>query len=152
MKKMAAFLRHLSCWIIYLLVSPAQAQNVSADYQAITTTLMNYIDGTANGEPEKVRSAFHPDFQLYTVNEQDSLRIRSGKTYIDNIKAGEKNTRQGRIIAIDIENNAAMAKAEIAVPGWKIFTDYFLLLRYEGHWKIVQKSYTSRPWPSDTSK
>ncbi len=133
-------------------VTVSPAQNVTADYQAITTTLMNYIDGTAKGEPEKVRSAFHPDFQLYSVNEYDSLKIRSGNAYINNIKPGERTERQGRIIAIDIENNAAMAKAEIAVPGWRIFTDYFLLLRYEGAWKIVQKSYTWRPWPVDPKK
>lgn len=42
-----------------------------------------------------------------------------------------------------------MAKAEIAVPGWRIFTDYFLLLKYQGEWKIVQKSYSWRVWPKE---
>nr|MBP6825928.1 nuclear transport factor 2 family protein [Saprospiraceae bacterium] len=39
------------------------------------------------------------------------------------------------------------AKAEIVMPDWRIFTDYFLLLKYEGSWKIVQKSYTWREYP-----
>ena len=51
-----------------------------------------------------------------------------------------------------VEKNAAMAKAEIAIPGWRIFTDYFLLLKYEGAWKIVQKSYTWREWPMSEKK
>ena len=113
---------------------------------------MDYIDGTANGDPEQVRRAFHPDFNLYTVNDGDSLWIRSGAKYIAGIKVGEKNTRQGRIISIDVEGNAAMAKAEIAVPGWRIFTDYFLLLKYEGAWRIVQKSYSWRAWPKESGK
>lgn len=130
-----------------LLFSNTQAQQAANELPLITTTLMDYIDGTANGDPEQVRRAFHPDFNLYTVNDGDSLWIRSGAKYIDGIKPGEKNNRQGRIISIDVEGNAAMAKAEIAVPGWRIFTDYFLLLKYEGAWRIVQKSYTWRPWP-----
>jgi hypothetical protein len=130
------------------------AQNAELDTTeaAIEEVLMWYIDGTANGDPEMVRRAFHPDFKLYHVTDQDSLRIRSGQAYIDNIKPGEKNNRQGRIISIDYEKDAAMAKAEIIVPGWRIFTDYFLLLKYEGSWKIVQKSYTWVPDAVSPSK
>lgn len=113
---------------------------------------MDYIEGTANGEPERLRRAFHPSFNLYTVTEKDSLRIRSGAEYIANIKPGEKANRIGRIISIDLENDAATAKAEIVVPNWRIFTDYFLLLKYEGSWKIVQKSYTWREIPKQEEK
>ncbi|MBP7515850.1 MAG: nuclear transport factor 2 family protein [Flavobacteriales bacterium] len=136
------------------LTAPSYAQTSPGtdELPLITATLMNYIDGTANGDPDQVRRAFHPDFNLYTVNDADSLWIRSGAKYIDGIKVGEKNTRQGRIISIDVEGNAAMAKAEIAIPGWRIFTDYFLLLKYEGAWKIVQKSYTWREWPKGEEK
>lgn len=128
-------------------IASAFAQNATSDIEQIRTTLMDYIEGTANGEPERLRRAFHPDFNLYTVNERDSLWVRSGEKYIAGFKPGERNERQGRIISIDVEHNAAMAKAEIVVPGWRVFTDYFLLLRYEGAWRIVQKSYTWRPLP-----
>ena len=134
------------------LFTAAQSTSSADELPLITATLMNYIDGTANGDPDQVRRAFHPDFNLYTVNDADSLWIRSGAKYIDGIKVGEKNTRQGRIISIDVEGNAAMAKAEIAIPGWRIFTDYFLLLKYEGSWRIVQKSYTWRDWPRAAEK
>lgn len=132
--------------------SYAQTDTTQSDLEQITATLMDYIEGTANGEPERLRRAFHPDFNLYTVTQEDSLRIRSGEEYIQGIKPGEKSDRLGRIIAIDYENNAAMAKAEIVIPGWRIFTDYFLLLKYEGSWKIVQKSYTWIPYPTAVNK
>ncbi len=130
----------------------SQPNSTAQDLPLITAALMDYIDGTANGDPEQVRRAFHPDFNLYTVNDVDSLMVRSGAKYIDGIKVGEKNTRQGRIVSIDVEGNAAMAKAEIAIPGWRIFTDYFLLLKYEGAWRIVQKSYSWRAWPKEELK
>ena len=129
----------------------AQTENNQSEIAQIEETLMNYIDGTANGEPEKLKKAFHPDFNLYTIS-NDSLRVRSGKKYISNVKDGEKSNRIGRIISIDYENDAAIAKAEIIIPNWRIFTDYFLLMKYEGSWKIVQKSYTYRPFPKAESK
>ncbi len=130
----------------------SQTTNSKSDMEQISETLMDYIEGTANGEPDRLRKAFHPDFNLYTVSETDSLRIRSGEKYISDIKPGEKSNRIGRIISIDFEKDAAIAKAEIVIPNWRIFTDYFLLLKYEGSWKIVHKSYTWRAYPKGEEK
>ena len=130
----------------------AQTAKSKSDIELISMTLMDYIEGTANGESEKLKRAFHPDFNLYTVTSEDSLRVRSGKEYISNVKEGEKTNRIGRIISIDYEKDAAIAKAEILIPNWRVFTDYFLLLKYEGSWKIVQKSYTWREIPKNDSK
>ncbi|RMA64791.1 nuclear transport factor 2 family protein [Ulvibacter antarcticus] len=141
----------LSYFFIGTFTINAQSENSQSEIQLITETLMDYIDGTANGEPDKLRRAFHPDFNLYTIS-NDSLWIRSGKEYVSNVKEGKKSNRIGRIISIDFEKDAAMAKAEIVIPNWRIFTDYFLLLKYEGSWKIVQKSYTYRPFPKKEDK
>lgn len=121
-----------------------QTDSIKSEIGQITETLILYIEGTANGQPDRLRKVFHPDFNLYTVTTEDSLRIRSGEKYISNVKEDEKSNRIGRIISIDYEKDAAIAKAEIVIPNWKIFTDYFLLLKYEGSWKIVHKSYTWR--------
>ena len=128
--------------------STAQTENSKSEIEQITETLMLYIDGTANGEPDKLREAFHPDFNLYSVTKEDSLRVWIGQDYIGGIVEGKKSDRMGRIISIDFENDAAIAKAEIVIPNWRIFTDYFLLLKYEGSWKIIQKSYTWREIPT----
>lgn len=120
-------------------------QSLKSDAEQIKEILLDYIEGTANGQPERLRRAFHPDFNLYTVA-KDTLWIRSGQQYIANFKNGEKNNRKGQIISIDIENDAAIAKAKISIPG-KIFTDYFLILKYQGAWKIVHKSYSWRELP-----
>ena len=116
---------------------------VKTDAAQIKEILLDYIEGTANGQPERLRKAFHPKFNLYTVT-NDTLWTRSGQEYIANIKVGEKNNRVGNIISIDIEKDAAVAKVEVAIPNWRTFTDYFLILKYEGAWKIVHKSYSWR--------
>jgi len=134
-------------FLIPITSSYCQVENSKSEIEQISETIMLYIDGTANGEPDKLRKAFHPDFNLFTVTTEDSLRIRSGEKYISNVKEGEKTNRIGRIISIDYEKDAAIAKAEIVIPNWKIYTDYFLLLKYEGSWKIVHKSYSWRTIP-----
>ena len=137
----------LTAILLFTLATANCQEQSQSEIQQISETIMLYIDGTANGEPDKLKMAFHPDFNLYSVTEQDSLRTWSGKDYVGKIEKGEKNNRIGRIISIDYENNAAIAKAEIIIPNWRIFTDYFLLLKYEGTWKIVHKSYTWREYP-----
>lgn len=139
-------------FLIAGLTATAQTENGKPEIEQITETLTDYIEGTANGQPDRLRKAFHPDFNLYTVTSEDSLLIRSGEKYISNVKEGEKTNRIGRIISIDHEKDAAIAKVEIVIPNWRIFTDYFLLLKYEGSWKIVHKSYTWREYPKGEEK
>ena len=129
-----------------------QAVSSSSDTEQVTRTLMDYIEGTANSEPARLRNAFHPDFKLYVVNEANELVIRSGEQYIMNFNNGKKTNRVGRILSIDIDNNAAMAKVEVLTPNQRQYTDYFMLMKYQGAWKIVQKSYTWKEIPKQGNK
>ena len=115
----------------------------NSEYENIKGVLMDYIEGTAHGEPERVRRAFHEDLNLYSVK-NDTLAVWYGKDYVGGITPGKKNNRQGKILSIDYEKDAATAKVEIKIPNWRIFTDYFLLLKIEGKWKIIHKSFTWR--------
>ncbi|QGK77196.1 nuclear transport factor 2 family protein [Flavobacterium sp. SLB02] len=120
----------------------AQSANNKSEKRQIEEILMHYIEGTANAEPERLQKAFHPDFNLYSVA-KDSLRIWKGQEYIGNFKDGKKSNRIGRILFIDIENDAAIAKVEILLPEkQRNYTDYFLLLKYEDQWKIIHKSFS----------
>jgi hypothetical protein len=123
------------------LCAPAFAQS---DLEQIQETLTDYIEGTAGTDAERLREAFHPDFNLYTVND-DSLRVIDGQKYIV-FETKEKSNHTGRIISIDHEQDAAIAKVEILTPGSGVYYDYFLLLKLDDKWKIIQKSYTGRPF------
>ncbi|MEQ8524157.1 nuclear transport factor 2 family protein [Gracilimonas sp.] len=114
------------------------------DLELIQETLTDYIEGTANGEPDRLQKAFHPDFNLYTVIGDDSLRVWDGQDYISRFQQGRKSNRIGRIISIDHENNAATAKVEIVMPNRGVYIDYFLLLKLKEGWKIIHKTYTGR--------
>lgn len=135
--------------MLALLFLGTQLTTAQTELQEITSTLMDYIEGTANGEPDRVKKAFHPDLNLYTVA-NDSLRVWHGQNYTGGIKEGKKSNRIGRIVSIDYENDAASAKIEILMPGAKRrYTDYLLLLKYQGSWKIIHKSYTYVNYPEN---
>lgn len=112
--------------------------------EAIEATLMDYIDGTADGDHLRIQNAFHKDLNLYTID-QDTLKVISGRDYISYFKDGKKRNRIGKIISVDRAGDGAMAEIEVRMPAMKrIYTDYLLLLRIEGQWKIIHKSFTYR--------
>nr|WP_299000312.1 nuclear transport factor 2 family protein [uncultured Allomuricauda sp.] len=130
-----------------LLFASASFTYAQSELESINKVLYDYIEGTANGEPERLREAFDEDFNLYFVR-NDSLQKWSGKNYINNVKPGQKSNRIGRVLSIDFEGDAASAKVEILMPGPKrIYTDYFLLLKVDQKWKIIHKTFTFKNYP-----
>ncbi|WP_299311623.1 nuclear transport factor 2 family protein [uncultured Aquimarina sp.] len=129
-------------FVVILCLISFEITLAQSDKDQITATLLDYIEGTANGEPERIKNAFHEDLNLYSIS-NDMLSITSGKKYIGYFKEGQKQDRVGKIVSIDVVNNAAMAKVEIDVPTRKrLYTDYMMLLKVKGTWKIIHKSYT----------
>ncbi|MBW1297415.1 nuclear transport factor 2 family protein [Aquimarina litoralis] len=136
-------MKNLIILVILLSTTITVAQS---DKEKIKETLLDYIEGTADGSPERIKKAFHKNLNLYSIT-NDSLSITSGKKYIGYFKEGEKRDRIGKIISIDVVNNAAMAKVEIDFPkGKRLYTDYMMLLKVQGEWKIIHKSYTYVPY------
>lgn len=136
-----------SLLLLGVLLFSISVSTAQTELEKINETLYDYIDGTANGEPDRVKNAFHKQLNLYHVN-NDSLVTWGGQGYINNIKVGRKSNRIGRVVSVDYENDAAMAKIEILMPSRKrVYTDYLLLLKVQGNWKIIHKSFTFRKYP-----
>jgi hypothetical protein len=116
--------------------------NAQTEIEKINKPLLDYIEGTANGQPDRLKRAFYPDFNLYFV-QSDSVKAWSGKGYVSNVKQGRKSNRIGKIISVDYVNDAAIAKIEIDMPDRKrLYTDYLMLLKVKDEWKIIHKSFT----------
>jgi CubicO group peptidase (beta-lactamase class C family) len=137
---------------IFFVLFSFKTLTAQTEAELITQTLNDYIEGTANGQPKRLQNAFHPDFNLYYVT-KDSLRTWNGREYTGGFKEGVKSGRIGKIISIDYVNDAATAKIEIDIPGRKrVYTDYLLLLKYGGNWKIVHKSFTFKEYSLQAEK
>lgn len=137
-------MRKLSIIIILFLSISVNAQS---EINAINKVLFDYIEGTANGEPERLKNAFDENFNLYFVS-KDTLQTWSGKQYVAGVKKGRKSNRIGKVLSIDFERDAAIAKIEILMPARKrIYTDYLMLLKIKDKWKIIHKSFTFKNYP-----
>ncbi len=129
----------LSITLVCILEASAQS-----DTELIEKTLTDYIEGSTNGQPNRLKEAFHPDLNLYYVR-NDEVRVWSGKDYILDTKEGQPTGEKGKILSIDYENNAAMAKVEIFNPqNDNTYIDYFMLLKTEGKWTIIHKMFTKK--------
>ena len=132
--------------VLFLIFTGLVKVSDQSEIEMINKTLTDYIEGTANGQPQRLKNAFHEDFNLYYIN-KDSLRVIPGKRYISNFKQGKKNNRIGKVLSIDYENDAASAKIEVVMPDRdRIAIDYLLLLKVNGKWKIIHKTFTSKSY------
>lgn len=137
-------MKKVLCIVLLLVGTLGYSQS---EIENINKVLYHYIDGTANGEPDRLKKAFDENFNLYFVA-NDSLRVWSGKQYVAGVKPGRKSNRIGKVLSIDYEGNAAIAKIEILMPARKrIYTDYLMLLKIKDEWKIIHKSFTFKPYP-----
>src|SRR6187401_88873 len=141
-------MKYLSALItIGLFAFTAFAQNFETE--AVRIPLENYIKAHGTGDPEYARKAFH--------TEGNMIWIRDGKysseTFDSFIKraftgkpAADEETRKNgrRIEAVDISGNAAVARIVLDYPSVK-FVDYMTLLKINGEWKIVNKSFYAQP-------
>ncbi|OEK03888.1 hypothetical protein BFP97_15205 [Roseivirga sp. 4D4] len=112
-----------------------------SDKAAVEATLMDYMEGTSKGQVARIKRAFTETAALYSVNPDGTQKRLPIAEYIGYFKEGQARDRVGKIVSIDIVNNAAHAKVEI-ISGNTKFTDYMLLLKLKDGWKIINKSFT----------
>lgn len=137
------FMRAIITALVFIFTFNSYSQT---DTEKVKSVLMDYIEGTANGQISRIKRAFNKDANLYSIVD-DSLRALPSKKYIGFFKEGKKNGRLGHIESIDIKNDAAVGIVKIDMPGRKRrYTDYMLLLKTDGEWKIIHKSYTWEPY------
>ncbi len=121
-----------------------ESDKISAETDLIRATLTDYIEGSTNGQPDRLRKAFHKDLNLYSIK-NGAVSVWSGKDYINDTKQGKPTGESGKILSIDFENDAAVAKVEISHPNSRQpYVDYFMLLKVKGRWTIIHKMYTRK--------
>ena len=122
----------------------AQKSKEQTEIEQITATLIDYIEGSTNGQPDRLKKAFYSDLNLYYVKD-DEIKTWSGTAYIEDTKEGKPTGEVGKIISIDYENDIAIAKVQISHPeSQSPYIDYFMLAKAKKHWTIIHKMFTKR--------
>ena len=114
----------------------------------IRHSIQNYFNGTAYNYLDQIRSAFHPEAELYLENGDGELWKITADEYIalfERSEPGKFSGRYSQILSIEIEGNLAQVKAEILMPARnRRYIDVFIMRQNkEGKWQIVSKAANS---------
>lgn len=114
--------------------------------ELVKIPLENYLKGHATGDAEFMKKAFHTEGKLIFIRE-GKYATRTFEEYINGMSgkpAEDEAQRKRWIESIDIAGNSAVAKIILDYPNTK-FVDYMTLLKIDGEWKIVNKSFYAEP-------
>lgn len=108
--------------------------------------LDNYLQGHITGDPEFIRRAFHKDARIMAFREGKLLDwgVEEYATRFNGKPAVDEARRKRKIESIDISGTAAVVKITLDYPTVR-FVDYMSLLKINGEWKIVNKSFYAEP-------
>jgi len=135
-----------SIFLAIFLVCSVGAIAQDAEKAAVRVPLENYIKGHETGDPEFMRKAFHTEGNLIFVRD-GKFTTRSFSEYIGGMSgkpAADEAKRKRAIESIDVAGNAAIARIVLDYPAVK-FVDYMTLLKINGEWKIVNKTFYAEP-------
>jgi hypothetical protein len=124
--------------------APAPAPN--PEDAAVRQALDHYLQGHATGDGAHFRLAFHPDARLFWIRD-GQVAQRTSEEYAAGASGrppADESQRKRWIESVDVSGNAAVAKIVLDYPGAR-FTDYMSLLKVNGEWKIVNKTFHSQP-------
>ena len=110
-----------------------------SEYDAITKTIQQYIDGGKTGRTEEMKKAFHPDATIFGYVGSDLFAGPIQRLFDWNDQNGAATDLQGRIASIDVVESVATVRLELDNWGVYRFTDMFTLLKVDGQWKIMNK-------------
>lgn len=120
--------------------------SVTKDEPLIRDVIKLYFTGTYNGNADELKQAFHSDARI-TGSIQGTIHEWTLEEFIARVTSkptsAEKNEKFDKeILSIDITHDAAMVKTRVFAAGFT-FIDYIILLKYNNHWKIRYKSFTT---------
>ena len=141
-------MRSLTLFAIILFVS-SFAIGQTSDKEAVMVPLENYLKGHATGEGEYFKKAFHTEGNLIWIRD-GKYTTRSFAEYIAGASGkppADEAQRKRRIGSVEVVGNAAIATIILDYPTTK-FTDYMSLLKINGEWKIVNKTFFAEPKPA----
>ena len=120
-------------------VTPAEETESFAAQEAIAAALQHYIDGARSGQSRLMRQAFAEGARV-----QGSYGGKpvdwSLQEFCDLIeKGGPVPDLDARVVGIEFQGTAAMARLEARHWRGTRYTDFFVLLKREEGWRIMSK-------------
>ncbi|WP_296701641.1 nuclear transport factor 2 family protein [Algoriphagus sp.] len=127
-----------------LMVTKGIAQS-SNDRQLISETVQLYFDGMMQRDKTKLEKAFITEARLIGYR-GENFTLTTFETWAEATSKGEARNPtefKNEIVSIRVQGNAAAVETELYWPGIYYY-DFLTLMKIEGTWKIVNKSWSER--------
>jgi hypothetical protein len=114
------------------------------DYDGITKVIQLYIHGSGNGDASKLKEAFHHDARMFghIDGHRSDMPIERFFEISEGAPMNLGDNYRARILSVEQLGDAAVVVlAEDGCWGQVSFVDYFSLARFDGAWKIVNKTF-----------
>lgn len=110
---------------------------------AIAAALQPYIDAARTGNGAGMRHVWFDHAHIVGSLDGNPVNVDANTfcNYIDQV--GGSPEVKARIVSIDFQGNAAAARVEFLDWGGARYTDFFVLYKQNGAWKISGKVYDS---------
>ena len=144
MKKIGMLTALIAVVGLAVIFLPARAEN--AEEAGVRATIESYFRGHATGDGAYFKQAFHTEARLFFIRD-GKLTTRTSAEYIAGASGkapADERERKRRIESVDISGNAAIVKVTLDYPTVR-FTDYMSMLKIDGEWKIVNKTFYAEP-------
>lgn len=121
----------------------------NSELQSIKDVVTLYIAGVHNGDVEMLKKAFHQKAMMYGAS-PDNVTIVEIQGLYDFVSANTPLSKTGEphqcfITSIQHAGNAASVEMIEESAYGNDYTNYFQLLKIDGKWLIVSKTYNSAP-------
>ena len=129
--------------LLFVACAPASAQE--SEEAAVRAAIEHYFQGHATGQGEHFRKVFHPDAKLFFMRE-GKLTQWTSEEYISRAAgkpAPDEAQRKRKIDSVDITGDSAFVKLTLDYPS-VVFTDYMSMLKIDGRWMIVNKTFHAK--------
>lgn len=115
--------------------------NNFGEYEAIESAVQHYIDGAISGSSDEMRKAFHPGATMFGYIGPDLMAVPIEDLFKWHNQNGAAPALKWHFASIDIGESAATVRLELDNWTGLRFTDFFTLLKVDGEWKIINKTF-----------
>lgn len=119
-----------------------------SEVEAVRRTVEDYLVGSYEGDVERLAGAFHPKASV-VGNFGSKFGWLTLEEFLNWVRESPRASESDQpydmtLVSLDITGDAAMAKVDDMFMGLK-FTDYLSLVKVDGTWVIVNKTYRLHP-------
>ncbi len=129
-----------------LFLVPVSVIAQSSDHEAVDHVMKKFMSAYTTADNAKAKEVFRKDGVMigYSPARGSDLLMRTGEQFAEGFNgkpAADEAQRKRTYEIVDMAENLAAVRVNLDYPGWR-GVDYVVLLKTDGKWMIISKTWT----------